>query len=176
MALTLKFLEHMMYLNALGQPILIINDLKTAFELLDRRASIYSDRPDLIVANGILCGGLNTASMPYGDVLVCPFIPGSRNLSFLVGGVALAAPHMKFSPEQSFPIITQFFVKRQSSFLLQYWTTQALWRNTSSVPPLPPPCRYYMIILRWKTKMMRPLRKSALLSIACRQRLLLERF
>lgn len=69
---TIELSERMMYLNALGQPILVINDLKTAFELLDRRASIYSDRPHLIVGNGILCGGLFTASMSYGDVLVCP--------------------------------------------------------------------------------------------------------
>ena len=65
--------EHMMFLNALGQPILVINSLKTAFELLDRRAHIYSDRPRQIVADRILCGGLFTAFMSYGDVLVCPF-------------------------------------------------------------------------------------------------------
>jgi hypothetical protein len=88
-----------MFLNALGQPILIINGLKTAFELLDRRASIYSDRPRLIVANGILCGGLFTASMSYGDVLVYSSIPKSRSLSFIIGGVALVVPHMKFSPK-----------------------------------------------------------------------------
>ena len=70
-----------MFLNALGQPILVINSLKTPFELLDRRASIYSDRPHLIVANGTLCGGLFTASMSYGDVLVYLFIPKRRNLS-----------------------------------------------------------------------------------------------
>ena len=47
-----------MYLNALGQPIIFINSLKVAAELLDRRANIYSDRPSLIVANEILSGGL----------------------------------------------------------------------------------------------------------------------
>jgi hypothetical protein len=62
-----------MYLNALGQPIIVINSLKTAFDLLDRRASIYSDRPRFIVSHELLCGGLFTASMPYGDMLVCPF-------------------------------------------------------------------------------------------------------
>ncbi|KAI0264573.1 hypothetical protein BGY98DRAFT_1039883, partial [Russula aff. rugulosa BPL654] len=50
----------MMYLNALGQPIIVINSLMVAFELLDRRGNICSDRPHLIVANGILCGGLFT--------------------------------------------------------------------------------------------------------------------
>jgi hypothetical protein len=62
--------EHVMYLNALGQPILVIHSLKTAFELLDRRANIYSDRPRYIVGQDILCGGLFTALLPYGDVLV----------------------------------------------------------------------------------------------------------
>ena len=69
--LTVKLSEHMMYLNALGQPILVINSLKTAFELLDRRANIYSDRPRYIVAGEILSGSLFTAFMSYGDVLVC---------------------------------------------------------------------------------------------------------
>ena len=48
----------------------VINGLKTASELLDRRANIYSDRPRLIVAHEILCGGLFTALMSYGDLLV----------------------------------------------------------------------------------------------------------
>ena len=61
---------HIMYLNALGQPIVILHSLKAAFELLDRRANTYSDRPRFIVGNEILCGGLFTATMRYGDVLV----------------------------------------------------------------------------------------------------------
>ncbi|KAI0293116.1 cytochrome P450 [Russula brevipes] len=60
--------EHMMYLNALGQPFIVLHSLKAAFELLDRRAHIYSDRPRFIVAHELLSGGLFTASMPYGDV------------------------------------------------------------------------------------------------------------
>jgi hypothetical protein len=59
-----------MYLSALGQPILVINSLKAAAELLDRRANIYSGRPRLIVAGEILCGGLFMAFMPYGEQCV----------------------------------------------------------------------------------------------------------
>ena len=59
-----------MYLNALGQPMIVINSLSTASELLDQRANIYSDRPRQIVANEILCGGLATGLMPYGDLSV----------------------------------------------------------------------------------------------------------
>ena len=62
-----------MYLNALGLPILVVNSLKAAAELLDRRAYMSSGRPRLIVANEILCGTLFTAFMPYGDVLVFLF-------------------------------------------------------------------------------------------------------
>lgn len=68
-----------MYLNALGQPILVFNSLKTAHELLDRRANVYSDRPHFIVANEILCGGLLTGLLPYGDVSVCPCVLKVRN-------------------------------------------------------------------------------------------------
>jgi hypothetical protein len=59
-----------MYLNALGQPIVVFHSLKAAFELLDRRAKLYSDRPRFIVAQDILCGGLFPALMSYGDALV----------------------------------------------------------------------------------------------------------
>ena len=59
-----------MYLNALGQPIIVLNSLKAAFELFDRRANIYSDRPRFIVAHDILCGGLFTGLVPYGETSV----------------------------------------------------------------------------------------------------------
>ncbi len=91
--------EHMMYLNVLGQPILVMNSLKAAFELLDRRANIYSDRPRYIVADEILSGRLFTAFMSYGDVLVYSLFQVFGTYHYLhVGGVALAAPHMKSSP------------------------------------------------------------------------------
>jgi hypothetical protein len=60
--------EHIMYLNAFGQPILVFNSLKSASDLLERRANIYSDRPRFIVTHKILCGGLFTVTMSYGDM------------------------------------------------------------------------------------------------------------
>lgn len=62
-----------MYLNALGQPIIVMNSLKVAAELLDKRANIYSDRPNLIVANEILSGGLFITFLRYGDRCVVAF-------------------------------------------------------------------------------------------------------
>ncbi|KAI0060305.1 cytochrome P450 [Artomyces pyxidatus] len=56
------------YLNALGQPIVFLNTQKVAADLLDRRASIYSDRPRLIVASEISSGGLSLGFTPYGNL------------------------------------------------------------------------------------------------------------
>jgi len=62
-----------MYLNAFGKPIMVINSLKAATELLDRRATVYSDRPRMIVANEILSGGLFVTFIRYGDLSVICF-------------------------------------------------------------------------------------------------------
>jgi hypothetical protein len=56
------------YLNAAGQPVVVLNSHKVAMDLLDRRATIYSDRPHNIVANDIMSGGLLFALSHYGDV------------------------------------------------------------------------------------------------------------
>jgi hypothetical protein len=62
------------YLNAAGQPIIVLNDHKTAADLFGRRANIYSDRPNNIVVS-LLTGGLHIAFMHNGDVYVlCLFI------------------------------------------------------------------------------------------------------
>ncbi|KAI9435069.1 cytochrome P450 [Lactarius indigo] len=56
------------YLNAAGQPIVILNTQKAAADLLDRRAGIYSDRPRLIVCAQILCGGLAIVFQNHGPL------------------------------------------------------------------------------------------------------------
>ncbi|VDB83461.1 unnamed protein product [Peniophora sp. CBMAI 1063] len=55
------------YLNAAGQPMIVLNDHKIAAELLDQRASIYSDRASMIVANEILCDGLLLPLARYSE-------------------------------------------------------------------------------------------------------------
>ncbi|KAI0066947.1 cytochrome P450 [Artomyces pyxidatus] len=56
------------YLSALGQPIIVLNTQKAAADLLDRRAGIYSDRPNNIVAASILCGGMAIVFQSYGSL------------------------------------------------------------------------------------------------------------
>ncbi|VDB87877.1 unnamed protein product [Peniophora sp. CBMAI 1063] len=54
-------------LNAAGQPVVVLSSPKVASELLDYRASIYSDRPRWIVASDILTRGLFLPFMPWND-------------------------------------------------------------------------------------------------------------
>jgi len=56
------------YLNAAGQPIIILNSRKVAVDLLERRAGIYSDRPTNIVACELMCNGLFFVTTRYGDM------------------------------------------------------------------------------------------------------------
>lgn len=57
-----------MYLDViLGKPVVIFNSLKSAYDMLEHRASNSSRRPQLLVANGILYGGLGLALMDHGD-------------------------------------------------------------------------------------------------------------
>ncbi|KAF9468823.1 cytochrome P450 [Collybia nuda] len=51
----------------MGQPLIILNSAKAAAEMLDKKSSIYSDRPTLQMG-GELIGWKNTlALLPYGD-------------------------------------------------------------------------------------------------------------
>jgi hypothetical protein len=55
------------YLNAAGQPVVVINSPKVGVALLDRRAAIYSDRPLNIVVSDIMTSGLFFSFSRYGD-------------------------------------------------------------------------------------------------------------
>ena len=56
-----------MYLDAAGQPTIVLNSLRSAMELLEHRASNYSDRPRLIMAQEIISNGLLFVMMNYGE-------------------------------------------------------------------------------------------------------------
>ncbi|KAJ6477618.1 putative monooxygenase [Mycena sanguinolenta] len=48
-----KTYGNIVYVDALGQPLFIINSEKVAIDLLDKRSSIYSDRPSFVTAEGL---------------------------------------------------------------------------------------------------------------------------
>ncbi|RDX49720.1 cytochrome P450 [Lentinus brumalis] len=54
-------------LNALGMNIIVVDTMEAAKELLDRRSSIYSDRPRMIMLNELAGFGWNFGSMDYGE-------------------------------------------------------------------------------------------------------------
>ena len=56
-----------MYLDGAGQPIIVCNSLKSAFELLECRSANYSDRPRFIMGQEIISGGLTIALMDHDD-------------------------------------------------------------------------------------------------------------
>ncbi|KIM36637.1 hypothetical protein M413DRAFT_54390, partial [Hebeloma cylindrosporum] len=56
------------YINIAGQNTVVIGTHKVAADLLDRRASIYSDRPRNIVAAELLTGGLIFAFAQHNDI------------------------------------------------------------------------------------------------------------
>ena len=56
-----------MYLDAAGKPIIVLNGLKSAFDLLEHRASNYSDRPRLIMVQEIMSNGLLFGLMNYRE-------------------------------------------------------------------------------------------------------------
>jgi hypothetical protein len=58
----------LIYLNAAGQPIVVLNTHKVAGDLLNRRSRIYSDRPRNIVVGDIMTHGLMIAVSRFGDV------------------------------------------------------------------------------------------------------------
>jgi hypothetical protein len=60
----------LIYLNAAGQSIVVLNSQKVAADLLDRRAGIYSDRPSFIVASDMMTGGLLVVFTRYNDMCV----------------------------------------------------------------------------------------------------------
>ncbi|KAH7916689.1 cytochrome P450 [Hygrophoropsis aurantiaca] len=53
--------------EVLGQHIIVLNSVKPAVEMLDKKSSVYSDRP-VLPMGGELCGWKNTlVLLPYGD-------------------------------------------------------------------------------------------------------------
>ncbi|KZV67267.1 cytochrome P450 [Peniophora sp. CONT] len=55
------------YLNAAGQSMVVLNSHRIATDLLDRRAGNYSDRPPSYVACEILCSGLLLPLVRYNE-------------------------------------------------------------------------------------------------------------
>ncbi|KAJ3512156.1 hypothetical protein NLJ89_g3687 [Agrocybe chaxingu] len=56
------------YLNLAGQPAVVLNSLKAAADILDRRAGLNSDRPSYIVASEMMSRNMFMGFTPYNDL------------------------------------------------------------------------------------------------------------
>ncbi|KZP21555.1 cytochrome P450 [Athelia psychrophila] len=61
-----KYKSDIVYLNVLGKPMVVLNTLEAATELLERRSAIYSDRPRFVMLRELM-GGDTFSSQPYGS-------------------------------------------------------------------------------------------------------------
>jgi cytochrome P450 len=55
-----------MYLNALGQQMVILSSSKAAFDLLEKKSAIYSDRPVVMMCGEIIGWNKSLALTQYG--------------------------------------------------------------------------------------------------------------
>ncbi|KZP21392.1 cytochrome P450 [Athelia psychrophila] len=62
-----KYNSEMVYLRVLGQSVLVLDSIEAITELLDKRSSIYSSRPRLVMLVELMVWNWNFGLMPYGD-------------------------------------------------------------------------------------------------------------
>ncbi|CCM02014.1 uncharacterized protein FIBRA_04090 [Fibroporia radiculosa] len=55
------------HLDAMGQPIIILNSIQAAKDLLDKRSSIYSGRPHMVMACDLIGYAQGFVLQPYGE-------------------------------------------------------------------------------------------------------------
>lgn len=79
--MSIKIAGDIAYLDGAGQPIVMCNSLKSAYELLEHRSSNYSDRPHLIVAQDYLNGGVLFALMSYNDRYVLQYCNSKNKIT-----------------------------------------------------------------------------------------------
>ncbi|EIM85531.1 cytochrome P450 [Stereum hirsutum FP-91666 SS1] len=98
------------YVDALGQPMMIVNDAKIAFEMLDKKSAIYSDRPVLIMAS-ILTGWKNTLALsPYGH----RFREYRKHLFRLMGSRANVEPQIDLIETQTHSFLKMTLAKPEA--------------------------------------------------------------
>ncbi|OBZ76387.1 O-methylsterigmatocystin oxidoreductase [Grifola frondosa] len=80
-----------------GQPIVVLNSSRHAFDMLDKKSAIYSDRPTIVVGGEMIGWNRTLALLPYGS----NFRDYRRLLSQLVGSRKSIARFHPFLDEQT---------------------------------------------------------------------------
>ena len=92
-----------MYLNLLGQPMIILNSAKHSIALLDKRSNIYSDRPVLMMGGELVGLKYTLVLTPYGR----RFREYRRFIAKLIGGPTQIDDHLPLEEHE-----TKRFLKR----------------------------------------------------------------
>ena len=90
-------------ITVLGQPFVILNSVEIAIDMLDKKSSIYSDRPTLQMAGELIGWKNSTVLLPYGD----RFRRSRRLFHRVIGNTAAIK---KFLPLEEFE--THRFLRR----------------------------------------------------------------
>ncbi|KIM67833.1 hypothetical protein SCLCIDRAFT_1189995 [Scleroderma citrinum Foug A] len=97
----------MTHLEILGQHIVVLNSLKTAVEMLDKKSSIYSDRP-VLPMGGELVGWKDTlVLLPYGDRLR----EYRKNFHRVIGSRAAMAIYNAIEEEETHKFLQRVLAK-----------------------------------------------------------------
>ncbi|KAI6035508.1 cytochrome P450 [Pisolithus orientalis] len=95
------------HLEIFGQHIVVLNSAKTAVEMLDRKSSIYSDRP-VLPMGGELVGWRNTlVLLPYGD----NFREYRRNFHRVIGSRAAMSVYHAIEEEETHKFLQRVLTK-----------------------------------------------------------------
>jgi hypothetical protein len=63
----LNIIGDMIYLSLFNRSIVVLNSAQAAIELLDKRSSIYSDRPHMVMAGELTGWGRSLVLSPYNE-------------------------------------------------------------------------------------------------------------
>ncbi|GJE86537.1 cytochrome P450 [Phanerochaete sordida] len=85
------------YLNLLGQPMVVLNSAQHAIALLDKRSTLYSDRPKLMMGGEIVGWKYTLALTPYGQ----RFREYRRFIARLIGGPAQMHAHLPLEEHET---------------------------------------------------------------------------
>lgn len=61
------FAGGIIYVSLFGQPVIILNSVRLATEMLDKKSAIYSDRPRLVLGGEMVGWDQSIPLTPYGD-------------------------------------------------------------------------------------------------------------
>ena len=96
-------LGDVIYLNLLGQPMVILNAAEDAIALLEKRGNIYSDRPIFMMGGEMVGWKYILGLTPYGD----RFRMYRKFIAKFVGGRAQVEKHLELQEYE-----TKGFLKR----------------------------------------------------------------